>query len=152
MYNLAQVNIAVLRAPLTDPRLHGFVSRLAEINRLAETSPGFVWRLVESDNDEAKRIFPDSRVVVNMTVWKDVDSLKTFTYRSAHRELLGGRHDWFERVDTPYFAMWWIPSGLTPSLQDARNRLDYLGQHGDTAYAFTFRKVFPAPEVTAQNA
>ena len=35
-YHLAQVNIARMRAPLDDPLMAGFVSRLAEINALSE--------------------------------------------------------------------------------------------------------------------
>jgi Domain of unknown function (DUF3291) len=41
----AQVNVARMRAPLDDPVMAGFVARLAEINALADQSPGFVWRL-----------------------------------------------------------------------------------------------------------
>ena len=44
---LAQLNIARAVAPLDDPLMDGFVTRLAEINGLAERSPGFVWRLTD---------------------------------------------------------------------------------------------------------
>ena len=42
MYQLAQVNIGRLLAPLDDPQIAGFVAKLVEINALADTSPGFV--------------------------------------------------------------------------------------------------------------
>jgi hypothetical protein len=44
-YYLAQVNIARMLAPLEDPLMTGFVTRLDELNALADRSPGFVWRL-----------------------------------------------------------------------------------------------------------
>jgi hypothetical protein len=39
-FHLAQVNIARMRAPLESPLLVDFVSRLAEINALADQSEG----------------------------------------------------------------------------------------------------------------
>ena len=41
---LAQVNVAEAVAPLSSPRLHGFVQLLDRIDELARGSPGFVWR------------------------------------------------------------------------------------------------------------
>lgn len=42
---LAQANVARLRAPLDDPSMRDFVAALDHVNHLAETSRGFVWRL-----------------------------------------------------------------------------------------------------------
>lgn len=42
-YDLAHFNRAIARQPLDHPSMAGFTSQLAEVNRLAETSPGFVW-------------------------------------------------------------------------------------------------------------
>ena len=41
-FHLAQVNVARLVAPLDSPQLIGFVSRLDEVNALADCAPGFV--------------------------------------------------------------------------------------------------------------
>ena len=38
-YHLAQINIARMVAPLTDPVMAGFVSQLETINALADESP-----------------------------------------------------------------------------------------------------------------
>ena len=40
--HLAQLNIGRVRAPLEDPIMKGFVDRLADLNALADASPGFV--------------------------------------------------------------------------------------------------------------
>lgn len=42
IYQLAQVNIAVPRAPLDTPLLADFMAALVPINALADRSPGFV--------------------------------------------------------------------------------------------------------------
>ena len=42
---LAQANVAALRAPLDDPAMRDFVAALGPVHRLAEGSDGFVWRL-----------------------------------------------------------------------------------------------------------
>ena len=45
-FQLAQINIARLKAPLDSHELKDFVDNLDRINALAESSDGFVWRLV----------------------------------------------------------------------------------------------------------
>ncbi|MGH7497550.1 MAG: DUF3291 domain-containing protein [Gemmatimonadales bacterium] len=50
-FELAQVNIGRARGEMTDPVMAEFVGRLAEINVLADASPGFVWRLQTEDGD-----------------------------------------------------------------------------------------------------
>jgi len=44
-WQLAQLNIAQLQAPIDSPTLADFVANLDRINELAESSAGFVWRL-----------------------------------------------------------------------------------------------------------
>jgi hypothetical protein len=50
-WQLPQVNVATLLAPLTSPQLAAFVGRLDEINALADDAPGSVWRLQTEDGD-----------------------------------------------------------------------------------------------------
>lgn len=42
---IAQMNVATALDPLDDPRTGEFMSRLDEVNALAESARGFVWRL-----------------------------------------------------------------------------------------------------------
>jgi len=149
--HLAQVNIGRIKAPLEDPVMAGFVTRLEEINAVADRSPGFVWRLqTDAGNATYIRPFDDDRILVNMSVWENIDFLRAFTYSSAHAELLRQRRDWFEKFDRVFLALWWIPTGHTPSVDEARKRLTHLEQHGPTAFAFTFKQSFPPdPDVLA---
>lgn len=154
-YHLAQLNIARMVAPLDDPAMAGFVARLAEINALADRSPGFVWRLqTEEGNATDLRPYDDDRILVNMSVWESLEALKEFTYKTAHSQVLRGRQQWFEKFEGPYLALWWVEAGHVPTLVEAKVRLDHLREHGPDPHAFNFKITF-APtgaELRLQNA
>ena len=146
-YHIAQVNIARLLAPLDDPMIADFAARLDGINALAERSPGFVWRLQsEGGNATDLRPFDDDRILVNMSVWESIEQLKEYVYRSAHAEVLKRRREWFEKFDGAFAAMWWIEAGHTPTVEEAKERLDHLYKHGESEFAFSFKKTFPPPQ------
>jgi Domain of unknown function (DUF3291) len=56
-FELAQLNIAKMNAPLDSPEMAGFVSNLDSINALAERSAGFVW-LLQSEAGDATSFRP----------------------------------------------------------------------------------------------
>ena len=139
---IAQCNIARLRAPLDSPEIADFVGALEPMNRLAEESPGFVWRLqTEAGDATAISAFDDEALIINLTVWETIEALSEFTYRSAHRDVLRRRGEWFETAVNASLVLWWIARGTTPSVEDAQARLALLRRDGPTADAFTFRTV-----------
>jgi len=141
--HLAQINIGRMRAPLDHPAMSGFMTRLDDINALAERSPGFVWRMQgEGGNNTYLRPYEDERIIVNMSVWEDVEHLRAFTYNTAHAELLKQRRQWFEAFDRVFLALWWIPVGHVPTIDEAKARLASIEQNGPTPFAFTFKRVF----------
>jgi Domain of unknown function (DUF3291) len=146
-YHIAQVNIGRVRAPVDDPIMAGFMKRLDEINALADRAPGFVWRLQTTEGNATYfRPYPeDDRILLNMSVWETAEALKEYVYRTAHAELLRQRHEWFERFAGAYTALWWVPAGHIPGIDEARKRLAHLDAHGPTEFAFTFQQVF-APD------
>jgi hypothetical protein len=145
-FHIAQVNIGRLRAPLEDPLLAGFVARLDEINALADSSPGFVWRLKTDAGDATSlRPYDDDRILFNMSVWETPEQLREFVYRSLHVEVMRQRQSWFERFQGMYYALWWVQAGHIPSIEEAKERLEYLRVHGETSRSFSFSKLFPAP-------
>jgi hypothetical protein len=147
-FHLAQVNIARALAPLEDPIMAGFVGRLDEINALAESSDGFVWRLKTDDgNATALRPYNDDRILVNLSVWHTPILLKQFVYRSMHAEVMRQRTSWFERFGASYYALWWIEAGHIPSIDEAKARLEHLQRHGETGYAFSFAAPFANADV-----
>jgi hypothetical protein len=150
-FHLAQVNIGRVRAPIDDPLMAGFVARLDDINALADASPGFVWRLqTEAGNATAFRPYDDDRILINLSVWETPEQLRDFVYRSAHTEVMRQRKAWFERFSGMYYALWWVPAGHIPSLAEAKERLEHLRAHGESAYAFSFAMLFPRPDAAEQ--
>ena len=145
-FALANVNYAVSRYDYDDPAFAGFVDNLDRINALAESCPGFIWRHVSDDDDaEARRVFADDRLIFNMSLWSSVDALREFVYRSDHADLLRQRRDWFLPQQGPTLALWWQPAGVTPTVTEAKHRIDCLRLCGPTADAFTFHRLFDAP-------
>ncbi|UUU30927.1 DUF3291 domain-containing protein [Streptomyces sp. CA-210063] len=144
-YELAQVNIARLKAPLDSPQLKDFVDALDPVNAVADTSDGFVWRL-KSDSGNATDIpvLGDEWLIINMSVWRDANALTAFMYQGQHRELLSRRREWFERLAEAVTTLWWVPAGHHPTVAEAEERLLHLRAHGPTPYAFTLRTSFPA--------
>ena len=153
MFHLAQVNIGRFVAPIDDPGMEGFRSQLDPINALADSSPGFVWRLqTEDGNATAIRPFDgDDRMAINMSVWTSIEALQHYVYQSAHVGPLRDRRQWFEPIEGPILALWWIPAGHIPTLAEALDRLAHLKAHGPTRHAFTFRAPFPAPDAQASD-
>ena len=148
LYQLAQVNIGRMRAAIGDPIMEGFRSQLEAINAIADRSPGFVWRLqTDEGNAIAIRPFPDDELMaINMSVWESLDGLQQYVYRTAHAGALRDRSQWFEPLEGPVLALWWIPPGLMPMVAEALERLRILKERGPSPEAFTFRKPFPAPD------
>jgi hypothetical protein len=146
-HHLAQVNVARLLAPVDSPRIADFVAALAPINALAEQSPGFVWRLQDDGGDATSiRVFDDEMIMINLSVWESTDALKEFVYRTDHRDYFRRRAEWFEPMDRPYAALWWVPPGHRPTTTEAVARLERLRSDGPTEQAFTFSTL---PGVTA---
>ena len=150
MYHLAQLNIAKLQAPLDHPKLSEFVENLDRINLLAENSPGFVWRYDSTSNseaDEAIEVFQDPMLIVNLSVWESLEHLFDFTYRSDHLAIFRKRKHWFHKPEGRHLVCWYLDRGKIPTLQESRDRLQHLEDHGETPYAFTFKKAFTIQEV-----
>ena len=143
---LAQLNIASLAYPLDSPELKDFVDNLDLINSLAERSDGFVWRLQTpagnaTDIDAATfKDFGDD-IIVNMSTWRDVESLRKFVYKTVHVRFLKRRAEWFAKMKT-HSVLWWIPAGTTPTLEEAHTKLQLLDKNGATKDAFSLDQVF----------
>ena len=144
---VAQVNVGRLRAPVDDPLIADFVAGLDQVNAVADAAPGFVWRL-QTEDGNATAIRPDADdalLAINMSVWRSVEDLAEYVYRSDHVGFMRRRREWFERFDSHHLALWWIPTGTVPTVDDAMERLARLDRDGPTAHAFTFRHRFDPP-------
>jgi hypothetical protein len=145
-WRLAQINVARALRPLDHPEMVGFVDQLDRINALAEQAPGFVWRLQDQTGNAAGlQPFDDPRLIVNLSLWRSVDALFDFTYRTGHTLVMRQKKSWFERPAQAHMALWWLRAGELPTVEDGASRLDHLRQQGPGPTAFTLEQRFPAP-------
>ncbi|MCM0148780.1 DUF3291 domain-containing protein [Photobacterium galatheae] len=146
---LAQLNIALSKYPMDAPEIKDFVDNLEPVNAIADQSDGFVWRLQDDSGDATSiNAFDDPNMLVNLSVWDSVDALKNFMFRTHHRDIMRRKSEWFYRSAEDTYVLWWIADGHIPSIEEAKERLDYLRNHGDSPYAFTFKSNY-TPEDAA---
>lgn len=150
-WQIAQLNIARMVAPADSPQLAEFFENLDRINRLADQAPGFIWRLQDEFGSATSFRHFGEDVIVNMSVWADIEALHKYVYRSAHTEIMAKRKQWFEQLRESYSVLWWTPSGSYPRLALAKEKLELLKGRGPSQEAFTFKKAFPAPDDQAQE-
>ena len=143
MMHLAELNIGRLKGEdINDPIMARFKEQLEEINALAEGSAGFIWRLKDESGDATNiRAYEDPQMAVNMSVWEDFSALEAYVYSGRHVEVMKSRRDWFHRMDF-YMVLWWVPVGHIPTVEEAKERLEFLQKNGASPYAFTFRQKF----------
>ena len=138
-YQLAQLNIGIIKGPMDSPIMAEFAANLDRINALAESAPGYVWRLQTEEGDATALRPLGDNVLVNMSVWDDVAALNRYVYKTAHVEVMRRRKEWFERMAEAYLALWWVPGGHRPSIEEALQRLETLRSLGPTPRAKSHR-------------
>lgn len=147
-YHLAQINVGRFIHERGDPANADFMNGLDPVNAQADGAAGFVWRLIGDGND-ATDLVPDEsdpQLLVNMSVWRDVDTLAAFVYRNAdHLAFMRRRKEWFERIEV-FMALWWVPAGHIPGVAEGMARVAMLRENGPSAEAFSFRQPFAAPD------
>ncbi|WP_408589112.1 DUF3291 domain-containing protein [Novosphingobium sp.] len=138
---IAQINIARFHGAKDDPANAPFFNAIDHVNAQAEAADGFVWRLVGEGNNatDIEIVQGDPDLIVNMSVWRDVESLEAFAYRHAdHRAVLARRKEWFQDI-TPSLALWPVPQGHEPTVAEGMTKLAELAANGPGKAVFTFR-------------
>ncbi len=142
---LAQVNIAKMREPLNSVVMKELFDFLEPVNKLADESAGFIWRLQDEDGGSSAHIaspFEDDMMIINISVWEDLESLKDFVYNTVHGHFVRNGRKWFEKIDIPQVAMWWVDANHTPTIDEAIERLKLVENNGPTPDAFNMKEVF----------
>ncbi|NJN12630.1 MAG: DUF3291 domain-containing protein [Richelia sp. RM1_1_1] len=146
-HHLCQVNISYMIAQLSNPIMAEFVAQLDSINKLADSTPGFIWRLqTEEGNATSIDAYDDKLILFNLSVWESIDALKKFVYRSQHGQVMRYREKWFHKSERVNTALWWVPRGNIPTIDEAKKRLQHLNDYGDSPYAFSFKNKFLTKE------
>jgi len=142
--NLAQLNIATMLEPLDSARMADFVAQLADVNAAAEAADGFVWRLKDEDGpgSTSYRLLGADDIIVNLSVWRDLASLREFVLGQAgHRAVLARRREWFDKASVPMTVCWLVEDGHEPTLDEAEAMLLRLRADGpsERLFPFTYR-------------
>ena len=136
-HQLAEVNIARLKAPVGSPVVAPFIDALDRVNAVADRPPGFVWRHRDgTGNATATQAHPDPLVIYNASTWEGAAALETFVWGTVHARFYHRRGEWFDALGSMHFAMWWVPPGTRPTPEDAMDRLVQLESRGPSERAF----------------
>jgi hypothetical protein len=140
-HQIAEINVARMKGVnIQDPIMREFVDNLDKVNEIAENSEGFVWRLKDENNNATGfNPYEDEQVIINVSVWENIEKLERFTYQTLHVEFLKRRKEWFQTFGKFYSAIWWIPTGKFPTILEAIEKLAHLQTHGPSSLVFDFR-------------
>lgn len=149
MYQLAQINVArMVGVNIEDPVMKEFADHLDVVNKLAEESDGFIWRLKdEEENATSFNPLNDEQVIINLSVWKNKETLEYFTYKTFHVDFVRRRKEWFQKYGKAYYVLWWVKDNEFPGIEEALERLEHLQKNGPSEYAFNFQTAFQKPEM-----
>lgn len=147
---LAFTTFAILRAPYGDAQVQGFFDRLPAAFGAADAAEGFVDRssrdpvtLKHAWGDYVPaRFFDPARhggVVFTLSRWRTLEAVHAYAYAGVHGEALRHRLEWFEKPEWPSYAAWWVADDHRPDWVEAKQRLEYLHDHGPSEVAFDLR-------------
>ena len=145
---LAVMNVGRQRAALDDPIMSEFAKATEPVNALARATPGFVWSY---DNDDpavratVNELVGDPLLQPQLSVWRDVESLRHFAFKSGHAMYFKRKREWFDEIPPPFSVLWWREPETLPSMLEAFERLRFLRDHGPSAHAFTFKSARDFP-------
>lgn len=141
---LAQFNIAEALDSRESEVMADFFDNIERINSLADNSEGFVWRYDDDEGEDqfSLEAYDTLFILVNMSVWKDRDSLFNFVYNSDHLEIYKRKKEWFKKMPKMHMVLWYVEEGHIPSLSEGKERLEYLQKHGESEHAFSFKSKF----------
>ncbi|RAI04301.1 DUF3291 domain-containing protein [Acuticoccus sediminis] len=140
--HLAQLDVAVSRHPLDDPRIEDFVGALDRGAAIAERSEGRVRRLIGAVDDATGLALAEAPgALLDMSVREPAAHLEHFVWNEVHHRVHRRRDELFQTPAAAHLAMWHIPAGHRPTLGEGRARLQHPRRHGATTHAFGWEGV-----------
>ena len=136
--HIAIFNIGKLKYDLGDACLEDYIAAAEVVSKIAERCQGFVWKteVEERGGGTSRLIDGDPRIVVQLSVWEDAESLKHFLWNTLHKKIYQRRDEWFCPLDRKTMVLWNVAEDERPELNDAVERLDALRAYGATDYAY----------------
>lgn len=144
--HIAQINIAAFKTTKDDPIMQDFYDNIERVNAAAANSPGFIWRYDDVEHAHLHNPFNDNEMVVNMSVWQDINTLSDYVFKSLHLEIMKRKQEWFSSMKSMHLAIWYIEPGHMPTLEEGKKKLSHMDIFGSTPLAFNFRQPFGESE------
>ena len=138
---IAQMNWGKLRFSLEDIRMAEFTKSLDKVYQLAESHPGFIWRIPDNQSElQLADLGFDKLISSTVSVWDNLGSLKDYTYNSIHGVYLKRSSEWFKIIDGPQLVIWDVKKNNQPTFKEAFERLDYLKNNGPSDFAYGWER------------
>ncbi len=138
---IAHMNWGRLLYPLDHPEMADFENALDGVFALAERHPGFVWRMSdEATASELGQLGYDERMSATVSVWKSIEALRDFAFRSRHGAYVNARDRWFEPAKPPQLVLWQVAAETRPTFEEAFQRLEILKREGPSSEAHGWPK------------
>ena len=140
--HIAQLNLGKFRYLTSDMRMADFMNNLDRINALADRAEGFVWRLKSDGSNNATDLrVSGEEYAINMSVWKNAQSLENYVFKTAHVQIYKRRAEWFELMGKPHMVFWNTAEGHIPTLTEAMDTLADYETNGSSERAFGWAEV-----------
>ena len=121
--------------------MQSFFDAVPQLQRLAESSPGFIWREPnEDDSTIAKRLEPD--LIVNLSAWESLGAPYAFVFSQPHRQMTVATDYWFTHVGKALSVVQFANNAPYPTWDQAIDRLEILWQTGPIQDAFDYREAY----------
>lgn len=138
---VAHINWGRLRHPFDDPRVAEFADNVPKVNRIAERSPGFVWRMEDEEaqvaiHDPEGRLLGAERVIFTCSMWDDVAAFAHFVRNTLHGRFLSRRTEWFEPMEGPSHVIWPVDANHRPDLEEAIEKIEEFRANGPSASVY----------------
>jgi hypothetical protein len=165
MSRIALYTFGVLKGPTGSPILLDFVAKAPSVFAEAEAIDGFLGHASAARPDLAgKSKFGEDfgpwgiavaprfyegfakpggeTMITTLSLWRDIEIARLFTYGGLHRAALKRRSDWFLKPEWPGYVLWWIEDDQIPTWEEGARKLEALEDHGPTSTGFNFAACF----------
>lgn len=82
-----------------------------------------MWCLTDTDGRSSSYVsiaeIEDPLVIVNFSIWTDLESLKNYVYRGNHSDFFRRKRHWFEPTKEASTVCWLVSSGEIPNVEEA---------------------------------
>ena len=120
---LAQVNVAEILYPVSDPRFLKFSAGAKVINKKIENAKGFIC---------GDQIYDNDVMFITRSVWESPEDLVSFIYSGTHKKFMEMSGTWFKKLPVATTALWYVDEPKLPSVAESLKVLSQLRESGES--------------------